>query len=110
MEFSFCNGQISKGLNFANFLNSSKWTYTHIYMKRVMNGDKMEMGKIHSKVLYGKWVICAGKKMNTFFDRKQGNGLKVFCLNIQSKGLIRGLHHIKEMTNKYKYTVSQVLK
>lgn len=49
-------------------------------------------------------------KMNTFFDRKQGNGLKVFCLNIRSKGLIRGSHHIKEMTNKYKYTVSQVLK
>lgn len=54
--------------------------------------------------------LCRQKKMNTFFDRKQGNGLKVFCLNIQSKGLIRGLHHIKEMTNKYKYTVSQVLK
>lgn len=53
---------MSKGLNFTNFLNSSEWTYTHIYMKRVMNGDKMEMGKIHSKVLYGKWVICAGKK------------------------------------------------
>ena len=101
MEFSFCNGQISKGLNFTNFLNSSKWTYTHIYMKRVMNGDKMEMGKIHSKGLYAKWVICAGKKMNIVFERKQGNGLKVFCLNIQSKGLIRGLHHIKEMTNKY---------
>lgn len=36
---------MSKGLNFTNFLNSSEWTYTHIYMKRVMNSDKMEMGK-----------------------------------------------------------------